>query len=1285
MPAAVAGHSSGEISAAYAAGILPLESCMTIAYNRGMSAKELKRKFRDLKGAMLAVGSCKEGIVPFITQLTNKNVRIACFNSPTSLTISGDATAIDELQILMEQNNIFNRKLQVDVAYHSHHMKLIADYYRESLRSLVSPKSTDVKFHSSLLGHIVSGSQLEASYWVDNLTQSVRFSDALESMCRPFDNHKNGVDMIVEIGPHSALAGPVKQVLNAYGGNAIPYASALVKQRDAVETILELASKLFVRGAILDLGAINFPRPNKPPVLLVDMPRYPWNHQTRYWHEPRMMQKHKGRTTPRNDLLGILANYSNDMEPTWRNIVRIDELPWLRHHKVQSLTLFPMSGFVAMAIEAAAQRAALRNIQYDKFELRNISVSTPLMITDEEIEVTLQLRPHQQGTLVSSEVWDEFRIHSWSANKGWTEHSKGIIAVKCKDCDDPNSEALLQTAITKITGAGIVSVDKSKIYNSLSDLGVSYGPSFQGMNNCQASDSFAVASITVADTAQEMPQGFQASTIIHPAFLEQLIEMYWPILGAGRTSVDTIYLPSSIKRMTVSRQIAELAKKPGDSLQAFCQVAATHLYPKPIQASMFATATNHSKEALVMLDDLTISPILEKEMTSNVEIKRKICYKLEWEPILRPLCSSLPNGILNKISDCIPNGISELSNGVSEHSNGVSELSNGLTNGTLNGIVNGLPKISNGTWHHHKEAVAIVHGDSESQHLLASMLAGTVEHVSGNRPYVGTLQDINADGKLCIFILELEKPLLSSLTHNQFTALQKLLTSVQGVLWVVQGAYDKSCNPTANMISGLSRSIRSESLLKFATLDLDQDSSLCEEGTVEAILNIFNAIFGANAEANCELEFTERKGVFFTPRIINDEEMDEYVHNRMKAFALEPTLFAQDFRPLKMAIKTLGDLETMYFDDQSMDEPLLDDEIEIQVKAIGVNSKEVMATMGLRETSDFGSECSGIITRIGKDVANFAVGNQCSGISVSRGVYSTYARIKAAYALRMSDNTSFEAAASIPVAYCTAYYGLVDLGRLLTEERLLIHGATTPAGQAAIHLAQMIGAEVFATVSSVGNKEFLKEVYDLRDDHIFSSHNASFGSAFRQATSNGRFDVVLDCLNTDTDTLRDIWDCLGSFGRFVETGQRDAGARLETACFDKNRSFTSVDLISLAIERPKTMQRLVENLSRVLSNGKIIPVNPISVFPISDVENAFKLFYRGNIDGKLVVSLGQQDSVKVRVRWFFPRYHRILLTCNCTSGHFFEQEKEVASFRCFLYPNWRYRWPRTKYGSVDGE
>jgi acyl transferase domain-containing protein len=327
-PAAAVGHSSGEVGAAYATGALSLEDCVAIAYHRGQAIVSLKKQYPDLKGGMMAAGGSPDEIMPLLKLLGEGRATVACINSPSSVTVSGDDDAISELQDLLEQNQMFNRRLRVDTAYHSHHMNLVAEEYGHNIRTVRSRIVSDTTFHSSLLGRHSETGVLDASYWVQNLTCPVRFSEALKSMCEPTDGTSNpGVDILIEVGPHAGLEGPVKQTLKSIGGNAVklPYASVLMRYQDAVDTTLQLAATLFMKGVIIDFAAINFPvAPPKVPTLLTNLPKYPWTHSTRYWHESRIADKHIRREFPRNDLIGTLALYSNDLEPTWRNIIRAD-------------------------------------------------------------------------------------------------------------------------------------------------------------------------------------------------------------------------------------------------------------------------------------------------------------------------------------------------------------------------------------------------------------------------------------------------------------------------------------------------------------------------------------------------------------------------------------------------------------------------------------------------------------------------------------------------------------------------------------------------------------------------------------------------------------------------------------------------------------------------------------------------------------------------------------------------------------------------------------------------
>ena len=137
------GHSSGEIGAAFAAGALTFETCLSIAYYRGVSTERLKQIRPDMKGAMLAIGASPEAATAMIKGTKGGQVVVACTNSPSSVTLAGDVEAIVTLQAVAEEKGIFARRLHVDVAYHSPHMDIVAEDYRAAMgiSSLRDPRT----------------------------------------------------------------------------------------------------------------------------------------------------------------------------------------------------------------------------------------------------------------------------------------------------------------------------------------------------------------------------------------------------------------------------------------------------------------------------------------------------------------------------------------------------------------------------------------------------------------------------------------------------------------------------------------------------------------------------------------------------------------------------------------------------------------------------------------------------------------------------------------------------------------------------------------------------------------------------------------------------------------------------------------------------------------------------------------------------------------------------------------------------------------------------------------
>ncbi|KAL8887313.1 MAG: hypothetical protein Q9215_005100 [Flavoplaca cf. flavocitrina] len=269
-PVGVVGHSSGEIAAAYAAKAISFEAAMVLAYYRGTAATKLMYDYPATKGAMLAIGGQMSEINGLVKLHGISGVVRACYNSPASFTMSGDQHAIEKLDKAASGTGLFSRKFKTEIAYHSHHMSLVADYYRSCIEGITTSTGDQVSFHSSLIGQRTDGSFLGPNYWVNNLTSPVLFSAALESMCGT-----DKPDILLELGPHTALKGPIRETLLHMKPSVSPppeYLSSLVRFEDSVASMLGMTARLVVKGANLNLSVINFPTKDpRQPVILTDL------------------------------------------------------------------------------------------------------------------------------------------------------------------------------------------------------------------------------------------------------------------------------------------------------------------------------------------------------------------------------------------------------------------------------------------------------------------------------------------------------------------------------------------------------------------------------------------------------------------------------------------------------------------------------------------------------------------------------------------------------------------------------------------------------------------------------------------------------------------------------------------------------------------------------------------------------------------------------------------------------------------------------------------------------
>ena len=318
-------------------------------------AAKLKSTQNSKRGSMLSVGLSMENAQIYLERMTDQfgsqGITIACINSPKNVTISGDLEQIDALKLLLDQQSVFARKLKVDVAYHSSHMKEVALEYQDLLEGIGQDesKASKVTMFSSVTGDRVFPEQLrEAAYWVQNMTHPVKYSEALAKACGSGASSRKKLNLghrraviltaILELGPHSALQVPTLETLAQNASKIeVEYFSALVRNKSSLNTILAAAGGLHISGFSLNLAAVNQLPPN--PRIRVDLPKYPFDHSKSYWYETRMSKGYRFRKHGRLDLLGVPVPDWNDLEAKWRNCIILSEQPWIADHQVREITL----------------------------------------------------------------------------------------------------------------------------------------------------------------------------------------------------------------------------------------------------------------------------------------------------------------------------------------------------------------------------------------------------------------------------------------------------------------------------------------------------------------------------------------------------------------------------------------------------------------------------------------------------------------------------------------------------------------------------------------------------------------------------------------------------------------------------------------------------------------------------------------------------------------------------------------------------------------------------------
>ncbi|KAI0394195.1 hypothetical protein F5Y17DRAFT_476000 [Xylariaceae sp. FL0594] len=635
QPVGIVGHSSGEMAATYAAGRITAAEAILAAYFRGKAVSK-----NDRKGAMLAVGLGVEEASQYV--VNRQDVTVAAINSSGSVTLSGGATSILALAETLSAKNVFNRVLQTGGnAYHSHHMIALGQQYEDGLSGGLAAlanetsnreRSGDCRWVSSVFPFKDTADlEITASYWRANLESPVRFSDAVASL---LGSENIPIDVLVEVGPHPALKGPVDQTLKL-AGVSIPYIPTLKRNADGQVGMLELAGALFGLNAEIDIVSANAVDGSDSSdtlehgCLAVGLPPYQYAYGPPIYHESRMSKEIRLRKEIRHDLLGSKIPGSSRLYPQWRNILRMNDVPWLADHRLITDAVFPAAGYMVMAIEAATivGRETCGESGIKGYSLRNVHIKTTLRIPEDdrgvEIIFSLQIPETPPSTAPG---WATFSISSVGRDdkQMWTEHCIGSVRTEVRHPGGIEKMGIDSTQWRP--------VDSRSWYHKFAEIGLGYGPSFRPLSKIQGSPEESLASADVAlHPTFGMMKGGESEYALHPASLDATFQLGLIACHGGQVSrARTAFVPMNLSYLYLDKELGR-----EDSCVVVAQGELRGLRGAYIRLQMM----NKSGQVVLHLESLRCISYTDSAPSEKAPVKAfsSPFARMAWKPDIRTL------------------------------------------------------------------------------------------------------------------------------------------------------------------------------------------------------------------------------------------------------------------------------------------------------------------------------------------------------------------------------------------------------------------------------------------------------------------------------------------------------------------------------------------------------------------------------------------------------------------------------------------------------------------------
>ncbi|KAI0894504.1 hypothetical protein F4806DRAFT_471578 [Annulohypoxylon nitens] len=609
---AVLGHSSGEIAAAYAAGIISAEDAICISYYRGLHSR-LSQGPKGQKGGMMAVGTSVDDAQDLLTfpEFMGR-AYVAAINSATSVTLSGDYDAINELKIIFDDEQKFTRILRVDKAYHSHHMKRCSASYLKSLAALdiqIGPGHRCAWFSSVYGTEMNRHDSLKGPYWDSNMVKTVLFMQALDSA---YDS-VGPFDLAIEVGPHPTLKGPVLETIRNRIPDTIPYTGLFHR---GVSATTSFSDGLGYAWMHLGKGAVNlqsydeFVSGKQGAKLVKGLPVYAWDHDSEYWHESRYSRIVRMRPDPPHELLGHSTPNSTEQDMRWRHILRLSELQWLIGHQLQNAIVFPAAGYIVSVLEAAL--VLCKDASATLIEVLDIEVVSAIVFErdDSSVEVIISLTDILRNK--DDVIQTEFKYHAAPVQGAGPLELKASGRMKIH-LGKPGLNTLHSRPPHR---PNLIPVDNHMFYESISKLEYQYTGQFRCLERLERKLGASTGFISITEPSR---------LLIHPAALDAAFQTTFLTYSAPNDgSQKSMYVPRRIRRVLVNPGVLLRGKNKKTTL-AF-DSAQSVVFP---HANMVCDVDVYPEEfnhAVIQVQELECVPFSQQSVKDDREVFAKILW-----------------------------------------------------------------------------------------------------------------------------------------------------------------------------------------------------------------------------------------------------------------------------------------------------------------------------------------------------------------------------------------------------------------------------------------------------------------------------------------------------------------------------------------------------------------------------------------------------------------------------------------------------------------------------------